>query len=91
MYNNYFCRLVILVLFNGLLFYKLWSLETKASTMQRYQETILPDMTNVPTTDAGWVKLLERQHARQGTEIGKWKKIISSTVSLVRQVDIKYL
>ena len=44
--------------------------------------------SRLPESDSDWVRMLQQQRKLQDVEIKKWKKVISSTVELVKEVGI---
>lgn len=75
--------LVLLVVFNAVLFYKLWSLEGSANILYFPHSQSSINLNHIPKSEEDWVRLLKQQQALQDSEIEKWKEILSSSISLV--------
>uniref|UniRef100_A0A803JA53 GRAM domain-containing 1B n=1 Tax=Xenopus tropicalis TaxID=8364 RepID=A0A803JA53_XENTR len=79
------CVLVLLVMLNAMLFYKLWVLEYSTQALTTWQGLRLQD-SHLPQSQAEWTQLLESQQKHHDTEMQKWKQIIKSSVMLLDQM-----
>ncbi|XP_005113135.2 protein Aster-B [Aplysia californica] len=79
--------LVFLLLFNAVLFYKLWSLESYASSLYGVptQES-LENLAKYPRTQEEWSQLLQQQKNLHDREIGKWEEVLSASIQIVEQM-----
>ncbi|KAM5222580.1 protein Aster-B isoform 11-T14 [Hipposideros larvatus] len=77
------CVLVLLVLLNVMLFYKLWMLEYTTQTLTAWQGLRLQE--RLPQSQTEWAQLLESQQKYHDTELQKWREIIKSSVMLLDQ------
>ncbi|XP_006116684.2 protein Aster-B isoform X1 [Pelodiscus sinensis] len=78
------CVLVLLVILNMMLFYKLWMLEYTTQTLTAWQGLRLPE--RLPQSQSEWAQLLESQQKYHDTELQKWREIIRSSVMLLDQM-----
>ncbi|XP_060539178.1 protein Aster-B isoform X1 [Pantherophis guttatus] len=78
------CVLVLLVILNLLLFYKLWMLEYTTQTLTAWQGLRLQE--RLPQSQTEWAQLLESQQKYHDTELQKWREIIKSSVVLLDQM-----
>ncbi|XP_029429846.1 protein Aster-B isoform X4 [Rhinatrema bivittatum] len=78
------CVLVLLVILNMMLFYKLWMLEYTTQTLTAWQGLRLQE--RVPQSQAEWTQLLESQQKYHDSELQKWREIIKSSVMLLDQM-----
>uniref|UniRef100_A0A4X2JU61 GRAM domain containing 1B n=1 Tax=Vombatus ursinus TaxID=29139 RepID=A0A4X2JU61_VOMUR len=78
------CVLVLLVILNMMLFYKLWMLEYTTQTLTAWQGLRLQD--RLPQSQTEWAQLLESQQKYHDTELQKWREIIKSSVMLLDQM-----
>ncbi|XP_077820678.1 protein Aster-B isoform X4 [Macaca mulatta] len=78
------CVLVLLVILNMMLFYKLWMLEYTTQTLTAWQGLRLQE--RLPQSQTEWAQLLESQQKYHDTELQKWREIIKSSVMLLDQV-----
>uniref|UniRef100_A0A5F8H399 GRAM domain containing 1B n=1 Tax=Monodelphis domestica TaxID=13616 RepID=A0A5F8H399_MONDO len=78
------CVLVLLVILNIMLFYKLWMLEYTTQTLTAWQGLRLQD--RLPQSQTEWAQLLESQQKYHDTELQKWREIIKSSVMLLDQM-----
>ncbi|XP_023604499.1 LOW QUALITY PROTEIN: GRAM domain-containing protein 1B, partial [Myotis lucifugus] len=76
--------LVLLVLLNVMLFYKLWTLEYTTQTLTAWQGLRLQE--RLPQSQTEWAQLLESQQKYHDTELQKWREIIKSSVMLLDQM-----
>ncbi|MGH0159225.1 UNVERIFIED_CONTAM: hypothetical protein FKN15_069520 [Acipenser sinensis] len=77
--------LVVLVALNVLLFYKLWSLERAAHTLETWHSYALSD-GKLPQTASEWAQILELQKQFHKAEVCKWKQILKSSVGLLDEM-----
>ncbi|XP_029636054.1 protein Aster-B isoform X4 [Octopus sinensis] len=81
--------LVLLVMFNAVLFYKLWSLESYANTIYLpYLKNGLQNKDNYPQNQEEWAELLKQQQVLHESELERWREILSAAVILVDQVKL---
>ncbi|KAH0623292.1 hypothetical protein JD844_031446 [Phrynosoma platyrhinos] len=78
------CVLVLLVILNMMLFYKLWMLEYTTQTLTAWQGLRLQE--RLPQSQTEWAQLLESQQKYHDTELQKWREIIKSSVILLDQM-----
>nr|XP_025749385.1 GRAM domain-containing protein 1B isoform X5 [Callorhinus ursinus] len=79
------CVLVLLVILNMMLFYKLWMLEYTTQTLTAWQGLRLQE--RLPQSQTEWAQLLESQQKYHDTELQKWREIIKSSVMLLDQME----
>ncbi|XP_061734746.1 protein Aster-B isoform X5 [Nerophis ophidion] len=77
--------LVLLVVLNLMLFYKLWMLEYSAQSLTTWQGVRLHE-SKLPQTQMEWAQLLEAQQRYHDGELQKWREIIKSSVVLLDQM-----
>ncbi|XP_055958591.1 protein Aster-B [Patella vulgata] len=79
--------LTLLVVFNAILFYKLWSLESFAGAFyQSHSDQILENLAKYPHSQDEWVHLLRQQQNLHDSEIDKWRDVLSTSIILVDQI-----
>ncbi|KAM9079373.1 protein Aster-B isoform 2-T3 [Megaptera novaeangliae] len=78
------CVLVLLLILNMMLFYKLWMLEYTTQTLTAWQGLRLQE--RLPQSQTEWAQLLESQQKYHDTELQKWREIIKSSVMLLDQM-----
>ncbi|KAJ6656029.1 hypothetical protein lerEdw1_004434 [Lerista edwardsae] len=78
------CVLVLLVILNMMLFYKLWMLEYTTQTLTAWQGLRLQE--RLPQSQTEWAQLLESQQHYHDTELQKWREVIKSSVVLLDQM-----
>uniref|UniRef100_A0A8V5HFG4 Uncharacterized protein n=1 Tax=Melopsittacus undulatus TaxID=13146 RepID=A0A8V5HFG4_MELUD len=76
--------LVLLVILNMMLFYKLWMLEYTTQTLTAWQGLRLQE--RLPQSQTEWAQLLESQQKYHDSELQKWREIIKSSVMLLDQM-----
>ncbi|XP_010828963.1 PREDICTED: GRAM domain-containing protein 1B [Bison bison bison] len=81
---NLLLSLVLLVILNVMLFYKLWMLEYTTQTLTAWQGLRLQE--RLPQSQTEWAQLLESQQKYHDTELQKWREIIKSSVMLLDQM-----
>uniref|UniRef100_H9GAI1 VASt domain-containing protein n=1 Tax=Anolis carolinensis TaxID=28377 RepID=H9GAI1_ANOCA len=79
------CSLVVLVILNMMLFYRLWSLEHTARTFESWQAYALSN-GKLPQTASEWAEILELQKRFHSVEVQKWKQILKASVELLDEV-----
>uniref|UniRef100_A0AAY5KQ01 VASt domain-containing protein n=1 Tax=Esox lucius TaxID=8010 RepID=A0AAY5KQ01_ESOLU len=79
------CSLVVLVALNMLLFYKLYSLERAAHTLETWHSYSLSD-SPLPQTAGEWAQVLQLQRQFHQAQLGKWQHILQSSVTLLDQM-----
>ncbi|XP_056399487.1 protein Aster-B isoform X7 [Hyla sarda] len=79
------CVLVLLVMLNMMLFYKLWVLEYSTQALTTWQGLRIRE-SSVPQSQAEWTQLLETQQKHHDSELQKWRQIIKSSVMLLDQM-----
>ncbi|XP_027014318.1 protein Aster-B isoform X8 [Tachysurus fulvidraco] len=78
--------LVLLVLLNMMLFYKLWTLEQTTQSLASLQGLRAHDSSKLPQTQMEWAQLLESQQRYHDDELEKWREIIKSSVVLLDEM-----
>ncbi|XP_013415579.2 GRAM domain-containing protein 1B isoform X2 [Lingula anatina] len=79
--------LSVLLLFNAMLFYKMWTLEGVASNLYIGDtEEELAHLSSYPKSQEQWVKLLRQQQHLHDAEIDKWKSILDTSVLLLGEM-----
>ncbi|XP_069080531.1 protein Aster-B isoform X3 [Pleurodeles waltl] len=78
------CVLVLLVILNLMLFYRLWMLEYTTQTLTAWQGLRLHD--RLPQSQNEWAQLLQSQQKYHDNERQKWREIIKSSVMLLDQM-----
>ncbi|XP_042355571.1 protein Aster-B isoform X11 [Plectropomus leopardus] len=73
--------LILVVVLNVMLFYKLWMLEYTTQSLTAAQE--LRPQERPPQTQLEWVQLMDSQQRYHDDELQKWKDIIKSSVLLL--------
>ncbi|XP_045071024.1 protein Aster-A isoform X5 [Coregonus clupeaformis] len=77
--------LVVLVALNMLLFYKLYSLERAAHTLETWHSFSLSD-SPLPQSAGEWAQVLQLQRQFHQAQLGKWQEILQSSVTLLDQM-----
>ncbi|XP_072514209.1 protein Aster-B isoform X3 [Salminus brasiliensis] len=77
--------LVLLVLLNMMLFYKLWMLEYTTQSLASLQG-LRPGESKLPQTQMEWAQLLESQQRYHDDELEKWREVIRSSVVLLDEM-----
>ncbi|MCI4391125.1 hypothetical protein PGIGA_G00130740 [Pangasianodon gigas] len=77
--------LVVLVALNMMLFYKLWSLERAAHTLETWHSYSLSD-SPLPQSSSEWMKVLQLQRQFHQAQLNKWQQILHSSVTLLDQM-----
>ncbi|XP_075696544.1 protein Aster-A isoform X2 [Rhinoderma darwinii] len=77
--------LLVLVVLNMMLFYRLWSLEHTARTFQTWQSYAV-SQGRFPQTSADWAEILELQKRFHTAEVQKWKQTLRASVQLLDEM-----
>ncbi|XP_056618039.1 protein Aster-A isoform X3 [Triplophysa dalaica] len=77
--------LVVLVALNMMLFYKLWSLERAAHTLETWHSYSLTD-SPLPQSAGEWAEVLQLQRQFHQAQMNKWQQILQSSVTLLDQM-----
>lgn len=77
--------LLVLVVLNMMLFYRLWSLEHTARTFQTWQSYAV-SQGRFPQTSADWAEILELQKRFHSAEVQKWKQTLRTSVQLLDEM-----
>ncbi|KAJ8921707.1 hypothetical protein NQ315_010617 [Exocentrus adspersus] len=75
--------LILLLVLNIILYYKLWSLEEAPP----YTLLDLHVLKNPPKSHEEWIKLLQQQEALHTIEAQKWQRILKTSIRLLRQAE----
>ncbi|BFZ13804.1 hypothetical protein BsWGS_16843 [Bradybaena similaris] len=79
--------LVLLLLFNAVLFYKLWSLESYTSSLfGTPSQDSLDNLAKYPRTQEEWSQLLQQQKSLYENEISRWEDVLSTSIDIVEQM-----
>ncbi|KAJ8280753.1 hypothetical protein GJAV_G00058600, partial [Gymnothorax javanicus] len=77
--------LMLLVLLNAMLLYKLWMLEHSAQSLASWHSLRL-HQSKLPQTQLEWAQLLEEQQRNHDSELQKWREIVKSSMLLLDQM-----
>ncbi|KAF7264549.1 hypothetical protein GWI33_023065 [Rhynchophorus ferrugineus] len=75
--------LLLLLIINVMLYFKLWSLE-EVSPGNFFDPRLLQ---NPPKSHDDWIKLLQQQENLHSVEAQKWQRILKNAVELLRQAE----
>ncbi|GLV31450.1 GRAM domain containing 1B [Carabus blaptoides fortunei] len=75
--------LILLVILNVALYYKLWMLEDAPP----YTLLDLHVLKEPPKSHEEWLKLLQQQETLHSVEMQKWQRVLKSAVQLLRQTE----
>ncbi|KAF5288678.1 hypothetical protein FQA39_LY15320 [Lamprigera yunnana] len=75
--------LILLVILNVMLYYKLWLLED----MPSYTLLDLHILKDPPTSHDEWIKLLQKQETLHSLEMQRWQKVLKTSIELLKQVE----
>ncbi|XP_064651386.1 protein Aster-B-like isoform X2 [Lineus longissimus] len=80
--------LIVLVMFNAVLYYKLCALEVAANYHHQGKPfRMTPDDINkFPKSQDDWLELLKQQQTLHDLELDRWKDILSSSIQLIEQM-----
>ncbi|XP_027129457.1 GRAM domain-containing protein 1B isoform X2 [Larimichthys crocea] len=81
--------LILLIVLNVMLFYKLWMLEHTTQSLAASQG--LRPQERAPETQLEWVQLLDSQQRYRDDELQKWKGILKSSVLLLEKLKSSLL
>lgn len=79
--------LVALLLLNGLLFYKLWSLEDQSLQMAALPTDFEIPLDNQQHSSENLLRLLRQQELLHRTEAEKWKEALTDVIKLLRLME----
>ncbi|KAJ1531946.1 hypothetical protein ONE63_000585 [Megalurothrips usitatus] len=82
--------LILLLMLNGALYYKLICLERWATVDPipiGLNEDLQSFSKNPPTTQEEWIRLLRQQESLHTFEMQKWQKVLQSSVMLLRETE----
>ncbi|XP_023577305.1 GRAM domain-containing protein 1A isoform X1 [Octodon degus] len=77
--------LIVLVALNALLFYRLWSLERTAHTIESWHSLALAK-GKFPQTATEWAEILALQKQFHSVEAHKWRQILRASVELLDEM-----
>ncbi|KAG1680261.1 GRAM domain-containing protein 1B [Nymphon striatum] len=92
-----FYRLMVVLVLNISLFYKLWLLEEQTAVIASistaaYQQTLPPlhllHNKKIPETNEEWIKLLHSQQMLNNIERQKWKSLVSDIIKLIQTTEV---
>ncbi|KAJ8962395.1 hypothetical protein NQ318_018379 [Aromia moschata] len=78
-----FSVLLLLLLLNIILYYKLWSLEETSP----YTLFDLYMLKNPPKSHEEWIKLLQQQEALHTMEAHRWQRVLKASIQLLKQAE----
>ncbi|CAG9858589.1 unnamed protein product [Phyllotreta striolata] len=78
-----FTVLLLLLVLNVMLYYKLWSLEDTSP----YNMLDLHLLKNPPKSHEEWIQLLQQQETLHTVEAQKWQKMLKNSIELLRQAE----
>ncbi|RZC41619.1 GRAM domain-containing protein 1B-like, partial [Asbolus verrucosus] len=78
-----FTVLILLVVLNVMLYFKLWSLEESPP----YTLLDLHILKDPPKSHDEWIKLLQQQETLHSVEIQKWQRILKTAIQLLKQTE----
>ncbi|KAG1671218.1 GRAM domain-containing protein 1B [Nymphon striatum] len=90
-----FAILMVVLVLNISLFYKLWLLEEQTAVIASistaaYQQTLPPlhllHNKKIPETNEEWIKLLHSQQMLNNIERQKWKSLVSDIIKLIQTI-----
>ncbi|XP_013377814.1 PREDICTED: GRAM domain-containing protein 1A isoform X2 [Chinchilla lanigera] len=77
--------LIVLIALNALLFYRLWSLERTAHTIESWHSLALAK-GKFPQTATEWAEILALQKQFHSVEAHKWRQILRASVELLDEM-----
>ncbi|CAM9858198.1 unnamed protein product [Lampetra planeri] len=80
------CSLLVLLCLNGVLFYKLWALETTTQNLQLLQSLRRSSRAHVPQSEREWARVIEQQQRAHEAQLGKWREALKLTLSHIDQL-----
>ncbi|XP_070202232.1 protein Aster-B-like [Littorina saxatilis] len=79
--------LILLVVFNALLFYKLWAIEASTTGFYSFfSDQEIDNLVQHPRSQEDWAQLLRKQRSLHDDELSKWKEILHTSVELLDQM-----
>lgn len=75
--------LLLLLIINVMLYYKLWSLE-EGPTTNLFD---FNNLKNAPKSHDDWIKLLQQQENIHSVEAQKWQRLLKAAVKLLQQAE----
>jgi len=75
--------LILLVVLNVMLYYKLWLLEDTPP----YTLLDLHILKDPPKSHDEWIKLLQKQETLHSIEMQRWQKVLKTSISLLKQIE----
>ncbi|XP_025830543.1 GRAM domain-containing protein 1B isoform X2 [Agrilus planipennis] len=78
-----FAVLILLVILNVMLYYKLWSLEEAPP----YTLLDLHILKEPPNSHEEWIKLLQKQETLHTIEMQKWQRVLKTSIQLLKQIE----
>lgn len=79
--------LIMLLILNALLYYKLWALEASTNRNVFPSFIIDSDLLRTPKSNDDWVRLIHQQEALHQAEVTKWREVIDTVVSVLRETE----
>ncbi|XP_075226665.1 protein Aster-B-like isoform X2 [Lycorma delicatula] len=79
--------LLLLIIINGFLYYKLWSLEDFDHKHKHLSSLEFYLHRHPPRSPEEWLEILRNQEILFHKEIGSWNKIVKRTISLLHQAE----
>nr|KAG5706742.1 hypothetical protein BaRGS_007245 [Batillaria attramentaria] len=82
--------LILLVVFNAVLFYKLWAIEASTGGLHSvYTERDIDNLVQQPRSQEEWAQLLRQQRSLHEDEVIKWREILQTSVQLMDQTSLE--
>ncbi|KAF2903329.1 hypothetical protein ILUMI_02855 [Ignelater luminosus] len=75
--------LILLVILNVMLYYKLWLLEETPP----YTLLDLHILKDPPKSHDEWIKLLQKQETLHTIEMQRWQKVLKTSINLLKQIE----
>ncbi|KAK7497103.1 hypothetical protein BaRGS_00011633 [Batillaria attramentaria] len=84
--------LILLVVFNAVLFYKLWAIEASTGGLHSvYTERDIDNLVQQPRSQEEWAQLLRQQRSLHEDEVIKWREILQTSVQLMDQMKLSLM
>lgn len=81
--------LILLVVFNAVLFYKLWAIEASTTGLYSiYSDSDISNLVQQPRSQEEWAQLLRQQRSLHEDEVIKWREILDTSVQLMDQMKL---
>uniref|UniRef100_UPI00398EA50A protein Aster-A-like n=1 Tax=Pristiophorus japonicus TaxID=55135 RepID=UPI00398EA50A len=77
--------LLVLIVLNVMLFYKLWALEQAAQTLEAWRVHVLSE-GKIPQTAVEWARILKLQTNLHNAELLQWKNVLKACVGLLDEM-----